>query len=117
MSILSPSNNKQPPTREQILSYKVNRIKDFSNKSFQQISEIQKEGIKLLWSDGMFTPQEIIDALGADALKIFQMHGTLTNAIVDIATVDGIAPDIALPTNSFSVVEGSIVVSEDPYRA
>ena len=116
MSILTPtSNTVQPPSREQLLSRKADRIRDFSRRSFQQLSEIQREGIRFLWEDRGFTPQEIIDTLGPDALKIFQMHGILTDAINQIAAIDGISPEITLPTNAFEVVDGSIVVSEDPY--
>jgi hypothetical protein len=114
MSILSQQ-AQQTPSKEEKLAQKVKRIKEFSKQSYNQINFLQKEGIKLLWKDSSLTPQEIIDALGADALKVFQMHGILTTAIVDIATVDGITPSIALPTNAFSTLSGTIVVSEDPY--
>jgi hypothetical protein len=45
------------------------------------------------------------------------MHGILTDAINQIAAIDGISPEIALPTNAFEVVGKQIEVSEDPYVA
>jgi hypothetical protein len=118
MSILN--SNTQPQTiltDEQILNSLAAEIKRFSKKSYDSILEIQNKGINLLWRRGRFTPQQIIDALGSDALKIFQMHGILTDAINQIAAIDGISPEIALPTNAFEVVGKQIEVSEDPYVA
>lgn len=113
MSLLKP----QPPTHtnEDILKANLSRIKYIAAESYKKILNIQTTGINMLWNNPRFTPQEIIDALGDDALKIFQVHGILTDAIKDIAAVDGITPEIALPTNSFEVVDGKIVVGEDPY--
>jgi len=116
LSILS-QNQLSQPTKDDLLAQKVRRLKEFSKQSYQQISFIQKQGISSLWKDTKLTPQEICDALGSDAVKIFQMHGILTNAIAQIAAIDGISPDIALPTNAFEVVDSSIVISDDPYTA
>jgi hypothetical protein len=116
MSILNSNTTAQVIlTDEQILNSLAVEIKNFSKKSYDIILDIQNKGINSLWKRGRFTPQQIIDALGPDALKIFQMHGILTEAINQIAAIDGISPAIALPTNAFEVVDGSIVVSEDPY--
>lgn len=116
MSILNSNTTPQVVlTDDQILNSLAAEIKNFSKKSYDSILDIQNKGINSLWKRGRFTPQQIIDALGPDALKIFQMHGILTDAINQIAAIDGISPAIALPTNAFSIVDGSIVVSEDPY--
>ncbi len=114
MSLLSSIPSTQV-SKEDLLNLKVKRIKEFSRQAYQQLSHIQRQGIDMLWNDRKLTPQEIIDALGDEALKVFQMHGTLTTAIVDIATADGITPSVVLPTNAFEIVDGSIVVSKDPY--
>lgn len=113
MSILSQSPSQL--SKEERLTQKIKLIREFGKQSFQQITHLQTRGIRLLWDDNYFTPQEIIDALGTDALKLFKMHDILTTAIVNIAEVDGIKPNIALPTNSFTTLSGSIVVSEEPY--
>jgi hypothetical protein len=102
-------------TDDQKLTLKADGIKRSARAGFARICDIQRSGIDHLWKDRTHSPQEIIDALGSDALKIFQMHGILTDAINQIAAIDGISPEITLPTNAFEVVDGSIVVSEDPY--
>jgi hypothetical protein len=118
MSILTGTLNRPTITKDQILANKASRIKLFSKESYQKIIDIQKQGIDSVWSNrGDITPQEICDSLGSDVVKIFQIHGILTNAIIQIAAIDGISPDIALPTNAFEVVDGKIVVSDDPYTA
>jgi hypothetical protein len=40
----------------------------------------------------------------------------LTDCIVNIATADGIEPEIKLPTNAFEVVDGKLVISDEPYE-
>ena len=113
MSIFTPSPITY--TNEQILNSKASHIKRLAIAEYKKLLDIQTNGIKLIWKDPRFKPQEIIDALGDDAVKIFQVHGILTDAINQIAAVDGISPEIALPTNAFEVVGNNIVVSEDPY--
>lgn len=113
MSILNHTPTE--PTDQQQLNLKAEAIKRIAKMSYSKICEIQKNGIDILWKDRKHSPQQIIDALGPDALKIFQMHGILTDAINQIAAIDGITPEIATPTNAFDIVDGSIVVSEDPY--
>ncbi len=116
MSILTSNITPQTVlTDEQILNALVAEIKRFSKTSYDNVLAIQNKGINLVWKRGKFTPQQIIDALGPDALKIFQMHGILTDAIKQIAAIDGISPELALPTNAFEVVDGDIIVSENPY--
>jgi hypothetical protein len=115
MSLLTPQ-QPQEPSREQKLANKVRMLKSFSIQAYNQICELQKNGIRLLWNDGEFTPQEIIDELGPDAVKIFQYHGGLTSYLVQVAQTDGVAPNVALPTNAFAVEDGVITVLDDtPY--
>jgi hypothetical protein len=104
--------------REIKLANIASMIKSTADNSFRRICEVQKRGVDMVWKNPNFTPQEIIDALGQDAIKIFQYHGALTDYIVSVATTEGIAPDIKLPTNSFTVdlSAGSITVSNQPYQ-
>jgi hypothetical protein len=117
MSLLTPINQTPPtPTKEIKLKRSVSRIKELSVNSYKTISEIQKQGISLLWEHPELTPQEIIDELGENAVKVFQYHGALTEYLVTLATLEGINPDIKLPPNAFTVnQDGTITVSEDPY--
>jgi hypothetical protein len=104
------------PTKEIKLKQVTGRIRQLSASSYKQISDIQKQGISLLWEHPELTPQEIIDALGENALKVFQYHGALTEYLVTLATLEGIQPDIKLPPNAFVVnQDGTITVTEDPY--
>ena len=116
MSLLTPI-QRQEPTKEMKLKMLVRNIKEMSMNSYKTITEIQKRGINILWNNHEHTPQEIIDALGDDALKVFQYHGALTEYLVTLATAEGIQPDIKLPTNAFTIdpVTGKITVTEDPY--
>lgn len=114
MSILESLPTSQA-SREQKLRDAVDRIKSLSFHTFKQLIATQQEGIVLVWNNQDFTPQEIIDALGPDAIKIFQYHGIITEAIVGISTIDEIAPDILLPTNAFTVVDNTITVLDAPY--
>jgi len=114
MSLLSQQQNQQP-SKEELLTQKVKRIKDFTRQGYIQILAIQQQGINMLWNDQRLTPQEIIDALGSEALKIFQMHSELTDTIVNIAAIDGTTPEVSIPTNAFEIVDGEIIVSPHPY--
>lgn len=115
MSILTHSPTEL--TDQQKLNLKAESIKRTAKVRFSQLCDIQKSGINVLWKDREHTPQQIIDALGPDAIKIFQMHGILTDAIKQIAAIDGITPTIALPTNDFEILKGNIIVSDNPYTA
>ncbi len=116
MSILTYPNQTQP-SKELLISNKIESISSLSYQIFKYLTIVQKQGIDLLWNDENLTPQEIINALGEDALNIFEMHSILTSALQQIAQVDGISADVALPTRAFEVVDGKIVVLDDPYTA
>lgn len=120
MSILQNQLNVRPQLdEEQILQNIASNIKRLSKKSYDDLVEVQKRGIKLVWENKRFTPQQIIDALGADAIKIFQYHGGLTNYLDAISKIDGVEYVPALPTNAFTVdsTTGKITVTEEPYSA
>ena len=104
-------------TDEQILNGIARQIKEISRKSFFDLVEIQKNGIDMVWNNGKFTPQQVIDSLGSDAIKIFQYHAGLTDYLVAISEIDGIEYTPALPNNAFTInaQTGKITVTEDPY--
>ena len=92
------------------------RIKGMTANSYQELCNIQKQGVDMVWNNNFFQPQVILDALGTDAGKIFQYHGALTNYVVALATAEGVEPDIKLPTNAFTINEdGTITVLPEPY--
>lgn len=102
-------------SKAQRLARKVEQIKSISTQTFNNLERTQREGINVLWNDPDLTPQEILDGLGADAIKVFMFHSALTDLIVGLSQVDGIVPNIKLPTNEFTIVDGKIVVGNGPY--
>ena len=93
----------------------TNTIKSVSSRTYNELIRTQKTGIDMVWNNREFTPQQIIDALGTDALKIFDVHGKLTDYLVDISAIDGVEYTPALPTNAFTVEGGKITVTDLPY--
>lgn len=92
------------------------RVMADSREGYRRLCELQKQGINRIWHHPRLTPQQAIDALGTNAVRIFQAHGALTEVIVAVAALDEVAPDILLPTNGFTAnPDGSVTVGEDPY--
>lgn len=113
-SVLSPS---QDTSLEAKQTRAAARIKSLTSQNYQQLLRAQKSGIDLVWrnSEGL-TPQQVCDALGTSAGKIFAIHGTITDALVAAQTADGVAVNVALPTNAFTVnQDGTVTVSSEPY--
>ena len=106
------------PTKDMLLAQLANRIKTNVSSIYQTLTNLQKQGIDSVWSHDSLTPQEIVDALGADAVKIFQYHGKLTSLIEEIASAENIEPDVKYPKNAFTVesTTGKITVSGQPYQ-
>lgn len=116
MSFLNEQVTPITPTKEQQLANVTRQIKNLSKNCFEELLKIQSQGIKLVWNHYSLTPQEIIDALGEDAIKIFQFHGKMTDYINTIATIEGISVNLAYPKNSFTVdAQGKITVTDQPY--
>lgn len=113
MSILNSTPSE--PTREQKLTTAIDKIKGLTTYSYERLVEIQKDGIRAVWNHPEFTPQEICDALGADAVKVFAYHGQLTDMIVEVCSAEGVVPDVLTPSNAFSIVNGLVVISANPY--
>lgn len=110
-----PQPAPQPDVTEAIEQV-VNDIKNVSREIFNELVRTQRRGIELVWNHPVLTPQQVIDGLGEDAIKVFQFHGGLTDYIKTVAGADGVNVDLKHPTNAFSIdSNGSIVVSGDPY--
>lgn len=109
-----------PPTE-------ADRIRDailsLSRRTFAAMLEAQRQGIDLLWhgqEQGVhsLTPQEVCDALGEDAVKVFEFHGALTAFLAAQAVADGVSVDLKLPPFAFTEnQDGTITVTTDPYVA
>lgn len=121
MSILPNNKISQvtPPTPDSAVVAKrvAERIKQVTVQNFNQFIQVQRQGIRLLWENPDASPQEIINALGEDAIKIFQFHGALTQFVTGLAALDGADVDVKLPPNAFTInlSAGSITVEDGPY--
>lgn len=114
MSLLKKPNPSL--TKDQKLQLVVAHIANLSRTTFETLIKTQNQGIDMLWHNREFTPQEIINALDENAVKIFQFHGGLTNLVESIAQTDKLEVNIKLPTNNFSVEKnGKITILDEPY--
>lgn len=114
MSLLQPK-QKNPPTKEERLGLVCDRLRNMVLDCYKELVSIQNRGIDEIWNNPQFTPQEIMDALGADGIKMFQFHGVLTDIIAQLAANEGVAPSLKLPKKAFTVEAGKIKILEDPY--
>jgi hypothetical protein len=123
MSIITDNTlNSQVLTPEQQQQFKDNyttlvaeRIVDIAATTYNSLVDVQRQGIDILWNDSMLTPQEIVDRLDDRAVKVFEFHGALTDFIHQLAESAGVVVELKKPTNAFSVVDGKVVISQDPY--
>jgi len=113
MSILTQT--VQKPSDSEKLEKISNIIKTSSARAYKELVQIQKTGIDYVWNNREFSPQQIIDALGDNAIKIFNIHGKLTEYLIEISAIDGVDYVPALPTNAFIVEDGKITVTDLPY--
>ncbi len=117
MQLLPQPENVQSIPLEKKLQKAGFQLKAMAEGQYKQICRMQKEGIKFMWGnpDGL-TPQQVADLAGTSGGKLMAFHGGLTNFIIAAAATDGVAPDIAIPTNNFTVnKDGTVTVLDTPY--
>lgn len=118
MSILDINSASLVPSKEARLAALVNRIKRSAADTFRVLVDTQKNGSSNVWDSKEFTPQEIVDALGDDALKIFQLHGKLTDFLQSVIDEEGVQVELKKPKFKFTVSNnGKITVTDQPYSA
>lgn len=119
MPIIRKNPNPRSPAqvREQAVQFVPQRVAALGTRMFDQLIEMQRKSISFVWDHPRgLTPQEVCDALGAEAATAFQIHGLFTQAILDIAAVEGITPDLALPDKAFTVnKDGTVTILDEPY--
>lgn len=117
MSLLK---NTTPPELPKLvrLSNTTNRIRNMSKNCFENLVKVQRDGIDILWNHPNLTPQEIIDGLGADVLKVFHFHAKLSDFIEEMAEFDNIEVDLKKPTKAFTIDHntGKVTVLDQPYN-
>jgi len=103
----------QPPfTLERLQARAAQRLSTTAKTQYAALCRMQKDGIAAIWAnrEGL-TPQQVCDAVGANAGKLIQAHGALTAAIITAANLDGTDPDIGLPTHAYTVnPDGTVTV-------
>ena len=61
----------QEPTRQELLTQEVNKIKQYLKVSQERHEADQKTAFDRVWNNPSFTPQEIIAEFGTDAAELF----------------------------------------------
>lgn len=115
MAFLDP--NSWTPTLAEKQASAASSIRSASANQYATLVAWQKAGISAVWNnpDGL-TPQQVCDALGADAVKAFDLHAKLTEAVMQLAQIGGVQPDIALPSHAFTRnADGTVTVLDAPY--
>lgn len=116
MSIL----NTTPPTE---LAAKQAAFKQvmlaLSRRHWVQLNEMQREAMDQLWhgkEKGLhdLTVPQALEALGTDAVEMFDLHSAFTAFIVATATAAGETPGIILPPNAFTEHEDGTITLDDP---
>lgn len=77
----------------------------------------QQDGMDDFWNnpDGL-TPQQVADAFGTDAKKLFDFNAALVNFLVAQGMADGVAPTIRLPKFEYTVnPDGTVTIGAGPY--
>ena len=98
MSILQ--NKAAPtPTVEKV----VGRLGKMAVNSYSQMLSSYEQTLRAFWRNPNFTPQEIVDGMGADALEFFTLHGKLKAFLLEVN------PDAAITDSS---TLGTFVVDE-----
>lgn len=117
MSILNQNNIQPELTLDQKKERAASRALSLAAQTYNQLLFIQKQGIDIVWDNPSgLTSQEVCDGLGDKAVKLFEFHGALTEFIAGLASVEGIQPDIKLPTKNFTKnVDGTVTVLESDY--
>lgn len=117
MQLLPQPENTSSIPLEKRLQKAAFQLKGMVEGQYKQICRMQKEGIKFMWDNpDALSPQQVADIAGTNGGKLMAFHGGLTTFIVNAATIEGVQPDIALPTNNFTVnQDGTVTVLDTPY--
>jgi hypothetical protein len=120
MSLLGNNtlNKKVEISKDVKLRNTAERIKQLVKQCHNNIVNAQRDGIDIMWGNKDLTPQEIIDELGVDVIKVFHFHHKLTQFIKDISEFDGAVTELKYPTNNISIdsSNGKVTVTNEPYK-
>ncbi len=88
MSVLFPQDNN---TAEQTAKLLI----DHSRETYRRLVSTFNNGAKQFWANDNATPQDIADALGENAVEIFQLHAKIGALLAEVNPA-AIAPGAAL---------------------
>lgn len=95
-------------TRDQKLAQVVSNIKQAGAFNFNRISQALQNQFNNVWNNDDFTPQEIFDAFGTDAIQLFQVAGA-TIALLQIMNSSFVPPT---PPAYTANEDGTITVTQ-----
>lgn len=110
--LANPQQNQ--PTRGQRAKESADAVKQIAVQSVVQFVNQLNQGFQLIWSNPVgLSPQEVCDALGADAAGVFQRHAATAAFLVKQAPA--IAPMLATVPEGYKIAyneDGTVVISE-----
>ena len=101
----------------QTASVVVAGIKRVNYQEFARRASFVKQTYDMVWNNKQFTPEQIITAMGTDAVALFTNHGNEQIALATLAQQNGITyTPLAVPANYTLTPQqdGSIVVVKLP---
>ena len=101
-----------PQMRQQRLKMVSGNIINTTRETFNNLIDVQRRGINIVWNNPNFTPQEILDELGDRAPAIFAMHRELSEFITDVAAANNVQVDLKQPTHNFTLSGDRIIVGD-----
>lgn len=110
MSIIQTGSQGPVLTKEQLTKRTNQQIRVLLNNQFRQIIQVTNQVAELVWNNAEgLTPKEVVDALGTDAVQLFQIGAVMAGAI------NAITPN-TLPTEApYNVTinqDGSVTVGD-----
>lgn len=113
---LFPPLTAAPETSQDRLDRLVDRIRNNSRNSFNQMVEIHNEWIRMVWQHFEFTPTEVVAGLSADnAVKFFHYTQDLRTYLLSVASSEGIDSGLIYPTNQYVFSAGTVVITASAF--
>lgn len=105
MSVIQPEQKISKVTVDDV----VNKVKHINGYLYYIIKQKHTEAFDLIWNNKNFTPKEIVDAFGTDAVALFILSGTLQ----DILKRANAEYEVLLPKVPFNINnDGTITLIE-----
>lgn len=87
----------------------VATVKGITTRLYQTIKREHTQAFKAVWENPKFTAKEIVDALGTDALELFQLSSALQTIL---ETADPGYGRLQPPLNFTANIDGTVLVEE-----